>query len=190
MTPEDAAFYFDLASPEAYLVAERVLPVLDRPAPWIPVLACDLPGGEPALRCEHEVEAYREDLARRARALGLQPLRLPAAFPFDSELAQRAATYAMEIGRAVPFALAAFRQAFAGGHDLSHLDTVLVAAAACEMHPRAVTAATERGAVAGRLREATARAAADGVTSVPTVRIGAEVFAGPDALERAAMTTR
>ena len=48
----------------------------------------------------------------------------------------RAATYAKQIGRAVAFALAAFRQAYAGGRDLVEPDNVLIAAAACEMHPR------------------------------------------------------
>ncbi len=36
------------------------------------------------------------------------------------------------------FSLAAFRQAFAGGRDLEQEGTVLIAAAACEMHPAAV----------------------------------------------------
>jgi len=34
-----AAFYFDLASPEAYLTAERVINVLPAPAEWQPILA-------------------------------------------------------------------------------------------------------------------------------------------------------
>ena len=46
-----------------------------------------------------------------------------------------AATYAKQFGRAVAFSLAAFRQAFAGGRDLGDEITVLIAAAACEMHP-------------------------------------------------------
>ena len=49
-----------------------------------------------------------------------------------------AATYAKHIGRAVAFSLARFRQEFAGGRDLGDDSTVLIAAAACEMHPTAV----------------------------------------------------
>ncbi len=49
-----------------------------------------------------------------------------------------AATYAKRIGRAVAFSLAAFRQAFAGGRDLADQDTILIAGAACEMHPTAL----------------------------------------------------
>ena len=50
----------------------------------------------------------------------------------------RVATYAKGGGRAVAFSLAAFRQVFAGGRDLGDEGTVLIAAAACEMHPTAV----------------------------------------------------
>ena len=55
----------------------------------------------------------------------------------------RAATYAKSIGRTVPFAQAAFRQAFAGGRSLAEIDNVLIAAAACEMHPAAVLKGAE-----------------------------------------------
>jgi 2-hydroxychromene-2-carboxylate isomerase len=187
-----AGFYFDLASPLCYLAAERVLQALPGPAEWRPVLARELTGdaGRGAAtevwRCEHERQAFREDVARRARALGLQPLRWPEPFPFDSELAMRAATYAKSIGRAVPFAQAAFRQAFAGGRDLSQLDNVLIAAAACEMHPAAVTRGTELGSVTAQLADATAGAAALGIGEVPAIAVGEDVFEGQRAVEQAA----
>ncbi len=184
----DAAFYFDLTSPLAYLAAERVLHVLDGPAEWQPVLAHALPDGasHEAFRCETELDAFREDIARAARAQGLQPLRWPEPFPFDSSLAMRAATYAKGIGRVVPFAQAAFRQAFAGGHDLARTEFVLIAAAACEMHPEAVLRGAELRTVREQLAHATAEAAAAGVAEVPAVRIGREVFVGARAVEEAA----
>ncbi len=86
---------------------------------------------------------FRADVRRRADELGIQPLRWPEPFPFDSDLAMRVATYAKGIGRVVPFAQAAFRQAFAAGRSLSDPDTVLIAAAACEMHPQAVLRGAE-----------------------------------------------
>ena len=84
------------------------------------MLAAELPGAErfEAFRCEHERDVFPRRGRARARELGLQALRWPEPFPFDSALAMRAATYAKSIGRAVPFAQAAFRQAFAGGRDL------------------------------------------------------------------------
>ena len=79
----------------------------------------------------------------------------------------RAATFAKQTGRTVSFALAAFRQAFAAGRDLSDPDNVLIAAAACELHPNAVLKAAGTEAVKGALREATDRAADLGVIGVP-----------------------
>jgi 2-hydroxychromene-2-carboxylate isomerase len=172
--PAPAAFYFDLASPLAYLAAERVLHELPGPAEWRPVLVHEQHGVPRAL------------VERRARELQLQPLRWPEPFPFDSSLAMRVATYAASIGRAVPFAQAAFRQAFAGGHSLENPDFVLIAAAACEMHPAAVLRGAAMRATSQRLAAATAQAARVGVGEVPAVLIGERVFAGEDMLEHAA----
>lgn len=187
VTP-DAAFYFDLTSPLAYLAAERILHVLPGPVEWQPVLARDLPAGETfeAFRCREEEEIFRAEIARKARELGLQPLRWPAAFPFDGTLAMRAATYAKSIGRTVPFAQAAFRQAFAGGRSLGEPDNVLIAAAACEMHPAAVLKGAELASVRAQLAAATAAAAQAGVGDVPAVRIGAQVLIGEKCVEQAA----
>jgi 2-hydroxychromene-2-carboxylate isomerase len=156
-------FYFDLSSPVAYLAAERVNHVLDEVPEWVPV-RFDL-----SFRCAEEVAAYREDIERAARAQGLQPLVWPEPFPSDSEWAMLAATYAKQIGRAVAFSLAAFRQAFAAGRDLSERDNVLIAAAACEMHPAAVIKGAELRATRERLEAATAEATAAGVRDVPAI---------------------
>jgi len=190
-----ARFYFDLSSPEAYLAAERILHVLPGPAEWMPVLASELPGSEASRALGHGTgeaqERYRGEIARRTRELGLLALRWPSPFPFDSSLAMRAATYAKSIGRTVPFAQAAFRQAFAGGHSLQEIDQVLIAAAACEMHPAAVLRGTELSSVARALSESTARAAQAGILEVPAVLVGDEhragrVLLGADAVEQAA----
>jgi len=185
MPVADAAFYFDLASSLAYLAAEQILHVLEGPVEWQPVLARELPGGG-------DESFDRTAIERRARELGLQPLRWPAEYPFDSTLAMRTATYAKSIGRAVPFAQAAFRQAFAGGRSLAEPDNVLIAAAACEMHPAAVLRGAELRSVHESLSTATAQAARLGVSRVPAVRIGSthpggltRVFLGEHALEQA-----
>jgi 2-hydroxychromene-2-carboxylate isomerase len=180
-------FYFDLASPLAYLAAEQVLHVLPGPAEWRPVLERELGGdGAQALRCDHERDAFREDLARRAQALGLQPLRWPEPFPFDSAFAMRAATYAKSIGRVVPFAQAAFRQAFAGGRDLADPDNVLIAAAACEMHPSAVLRGAELRSVRSQLAAATGDAIRSSIKEIPAIVVDGVVFEGERAIEHAA----
>jgi 2-hydroxychromene-2-carboxylate isomerase len=130
-------------------------------------------------------EAGMRECERRASAYGLPPISWPDPWPPNTLIAMRAATFAKEIGKTVSFSLAAFRQAFAAGRDLTGLDTVAIAAAAAEIHPRALEAAINRDAVKGRLREATDRAAEDGVRGVPSVLIGGEVFWGDDRLEDA-----
>jgi 2-hydroxychromene-2-carboxylate isomerase len=182
------AFYFDLGSPEAYLAAERVLTVMPVAVEWVPVLARDLPAAESweAFRCCDEREIALSQVERSAAARGLQPLRWPDPFPFDSAFAMRVATYAKEIGRTVAFALAAFRQAFAGGRSLADPDNVLIAASACEMHPAAVMRAASLRGVEARLAEATALATRRGVRDVPCVWTGEAVFHGDAGLERGA----
>jgi 2-hydroxychromene-2-carboxylate isomerase len=185
-------FYYDLGSPYAYLAAERVnglfAEVCGQAPEWRPILLGGLfkrfgrdswansPGREEGMR---EVE-------RRASAHALPPLRWPDPFPGDTLLAMRAATYAKEIGRTVSFSLAAFRQSFAAGRDLCDPDNVALAAAAAEIHPRAVLAAVKRDRVKRALHEATNRAGDLGVRGVPSVVVAGSVFWGDDRLEEAA----
>jgi len=118
----DAAFYLDLSSPEAWLSAERILPLMPVPCEWVPVRV-PFAGG---FRCAEEEEIFRAEIERRAP----QPVRWPAEFPFDSGIAQLAATYARAGGKTVAFCLAAFRQAYAGGRSMSDPHNVTIAGAA------------------------------------------------------------
>jgi 2-hydroxychromene-2-carboxylate isomerase len=154
-------FYYDLGSPECYLAAETVMTALPVVPQWEPVLAIDL-GERPA-------PVDRASIERRARELGIQPLRWPEQWPPDTRTAMLAATYAKRIGRAVAFSLAAFRQAFAAGRDLGEEDTVLLAGAACEMHPSALLKGIGLRSTAQALAEATHRARERGVNKLPTV---------------------
>jgi 2-hydroxychromene-2-carboxylate isomerase len=179
-----AAFYFDLASPEAYLAAEQALHIFaaaPEPVEWQPILAAELPGHAAAAADA----AFRNNIAARATELNLQPLRWPDPFPFDSSLAMRVATYAKSIGRTVPFVQAAFRQCYAGGRSLQDEDSVVIAAAACEMHPKAVLQGAGLRSVATQLTTTTKQAAEQGVRSVPAVLAGGRVFHGERALGEA-----
>jgi 2-hydroxychromene-2-carboxylate isomerase len=184
-------FYFDLGSPYAYLSAERISGLfteagLEQPE-WQPILLGGLfkrfgrdswangPGREEGMA---EVEL-------RASAYGLPPICWPDPWPGNTLAAMRVATFAKQTGRTVAFALAAFRQAFAAGRDLSQPDNVMIAAAACELHPRALLKAVETTAVKGALREATGAAAELGVVGVPSLLVDGEVFWGDDRVEEA-----
>jgi 2-hydroxychromene-2-carboxylate isomerase len=139
--------------------------VLGEVPEWVPVRL----GEVGPFRCAEEAAAYREDVERAASAQGVQPLRWPDPFPADTEWAMLAATYAKHIGRAVAFSLAGFRQAFAAGRDLGARDNVLLAAAACEMHPAAVIKGAELRSTRERLEAATAAARSAGVETVPAI---------------------
>ena len=129
--------------------------------------------------------ADRPAVESAAADQGLPPLRWPSVWPFDSELAMRAATFAKETGRVVAFSLAAMRQAFLAGRDLSVEDNILIAAAACELHPRAVLAALASSGVEERLRTATERAAARGVDTLPAFVVAGRVLRGPASIAAA-----
>jgi 2-hydroxychromene-2-carboxylate isomerase len=185
-------FYYDLGSPYAYLSAERVNALFagtrGEPPEWQPILLGGLFkrfGRDSWARGEGRDQGMRE-VERRASAYSLPPIKWPEPFPGNTLLAMRAATYAKEIGRGVSFSLAAFRQAIAAGRDLTERDNVLLAAAAAEMHPRAVLSAIERDSVKRALREATELAGDLGVRGVPSVAVGEQIFWGDDRLEEAA----
>ena len=160
-------FYYDLGSPQCYVVAETIMTALPVVPEWEPVL-----GSEFAVADE---EVDRAAIEREAGALGLQPVRWPPTWPPETRAAMLAATYAKQIGRAVAFSLAAFRQVFAGGRDPGDENTVLIAGAACEMHPTALRKGIELRSTHQALQNATRRARAAGVTSLPAIQIGSRV---------------
>ncbi|HEX4308022.1 MAG TPA: DsbA family protein [Solirubrobacterales bacterium] len=186
-----ATFYYDLGSPYAYFSAERISGLfteagLEQPE-WQPILL----GGlfrQFGRGSWAQTEARAEGIAeceRRAAEYGLPPIVWPEVWPGEMLAAMRVATFAKQAGRTISFSLAAFRQQFAAGKDLTDLDNVMIAAAACELHPRALESAVRTKSVKDGLREATAAAAAAGVFGVPSVRVGEEVFWGDDRLEEA-----
>ena len=185
---ERPVFYYDLGSPYAYLAAERINMVLPEPPIWQPILLGGIwkvTDGRSWATTEKRAEGMAE-VESRAHSYGLQPVRWPSDWPTNTLTAMRAATFAQQIGRAVAFSLAAFRQAFAAGRDLSETDNVLIAAAACELHPNAVLKAIGTTSIKDRLKAATQEAIDRGVSGVPTVAVGDRLFWGDDRLEEAA----
>ncbi|MHB8657538.1 MAG: DsbA family protein [Solirubrobacteraceae bacterium] len=172
-----AIFFYDLGSPSCYLLAEQIMVALPVVVEWEPVLGAGAfaPLGNPD----------RELIERRADALDLQPVRWPTGWPPDTRTAMLTATYAKRVGRVVAFSLAAFRQCVAGGRDLGEESSVLIAAAACEMHPAAVLKAIGLRSVTQGLEQAGRRALSSGARSLPAITVGGRCFEGPDALEQA-----
>jgi 2-hydroxychromene-2-carboxylate isomerase len=181
-------FYYDLGSPYSYLTAERVHQVLPEVPVWQPILLGGIwkESGGRSWGVTDAREAGMAEVERRAAEYGLMPIRWPEGWPNNTLKAMRAAVWAQQLGRTVAFTLAAFRQAFAGGKDLADVDYVLMAAAACELHPNAVLKALDTQSVKDRLREVTREAYDQGVRGVPAIAVGDELFWGDDRLEDAA----
>jgi 2-hydroxychromene-2-carboxylate isomerase len=187
---------FDLGSPYAYLSAERVNGAfaeagLEVPE-WQPVLLGGLfkEFGRSSWGLGPEREAGMRECERRALAYALPPIAWPDGWPSNYLYAMRVATYAKQLGKTVSFSLAAFRQQFAAGRDLSVPDNVMIAAAAAEIHPRAIRGAVELASVKDALRDATAALAGRGVRGVPSIVVGDQVFWGDDRLDEAVAAAR
>lgn len=185
-------FFYDLGSPYAYLSAERISGLfteaeLEQPE-WRPILLGGLFArfGRESWGVGPDREAGMAEVERRASAYGLPPIVWPDPWPGNTLTAMRAATFAKQTGRTVAFSLAAFRQAFAAGRDLTEPDNVAIAGAACELHPKAMLKAVATKSVKNALRGATDEAAALRVEGVPAVVVpNGEVFWGDDRLEQA-----
>ena len=197
---ERATFYYDFNSPYSYLAAERISGLfaeagLEQPE-WQPISFGHLlrtTGRRPwSLPPEGPDPDHLAEVQRRADERGLPKVLYPEGWPIENYSLNpvRAAVYAKESGRVVSFTLACFRQVFAAGRDMSDLDNVLVAAAACELHPNAVLKGIETKSVKDKLRAATDEAISRGVEGIPTVAVGDELFWGDDRLEEAVAALR
>jgi 2-hydroxychromene-2-carboxylate isomerase len=193
MTDMRATFYFDFNSPYSYLAAERISGVfaeagVEQPE-WQPISFGHIlkATGRRPWSFEEDRRADFTEIQRRADERGLPKVVYPEGWPIDNYSLNpvRAAVYAKETGRVVSFSLACFRQVFAAGRDMSDVENVLIAAAACELHPNAVLKGIETQSVKGRLRAATDEALALGVEGIPTVALGDRLFWGDDRLEEA-----
>lgn len=195
---ERATFYYDFSSPYSYLAAERISGVFAETGAaqpeWVPISFGHLlkVTGRRPWSFEEDRSADLDEIQRRARDRGLPEVVYPEGWPIDNYSLDplRAATYAKESGRVVSFSLAAFRQVFAAGRDLSDRDNLVIAAAACELHPKAVLKGIETTSVKERLRRETDRAIELGVEGIPTVAVGDELFWGDDRVEAAAAASR
>jgi len=192
--PDRAIFFYDFSSPYSYLAAERISGVFaeagaEQPE-WLPISFGHVlqSTGRRPWSFEDDKETDLTEIQRRADERGLPKVLYPEGWPIESYslLPARAATYAKESGRVVSFSLAAFRQHFAAGRPLNDPDNVVLAAAACELHPKAVLKGIETKSVKEKLKQATADAIERGVEGIPTVAVGDVLFWGDDRLEEAA----
>jgi 2-hydroxychromene-2-carboxylate isomerase len=183
-------FLYDFNSPYAYLASARVENVLGPGVRWEPIsfaFVLRAIGKRPWSFTERREPGMRE-CEQRAQEYGLPPLRWSEGWPVEtySLLPLRAAYVAEEHGRLREFSHAAFAAFFAERAPLNDLDTVVRVGAQAGVPEDAVREGVERDEVKQRLTAATDAALAAGVTGVPTVLVGEQVFWGDDRLEDAA----
>jgi 2-hydroxychromene-2-carboxylate isomerase len=185
-----AIFYYDFNSPYAYLAAERV----DRMVPgaeWRPIafaiLLNQLGRLERALE-NLDPAPVAAEISQRAADRSLPPFAPPADWPIQtwSLTPLRAAVFADERGLLREFSAAAFRRSFVESRSLADLNNVLEAAEEAGLSPDEVREAIARPEIKERLKANTDEARERGVTGIPTVAIGDELFWGDDRLEEAA----
>lgn len=190
--PDLPRFYFDLASPYAYLTAMRIERLLG-PVSWAPILVGALHrhyrraswGTTAALRAAGVAE-----IERRAHEYGLPAIVWPTPYPANTLTAMRAATWASGRGAAREFALAAYNLAFGEGGDLTDRAMVLEAAQRAGLDPDALGHALDDPALKLELREANDRAIAAGVYGAPTVDAGGLLWWGDQQLPAAQAAMR
>ena len=188
---EHPPFYYDLSSPYAYLAALRVDDVLPVPPRWQPIafgaLIREIGKVPWSLRPDTRRAGVAE-IERRARERGAPPMRWPDGWPdvSYSVLPLRAVLHAFEHERGRELTLELYRVAFAEGAALNDLDVVAGSAGRVGLDADETRAAVERQELKDRLRVATDAARQRGVTGVPTVAVGDELFWGDDRLGDAA----
>jgi 2-hydroxychromene-2-carboxylate isomerase len=183
-------FLYDFNSPYAYLAASRVDDVLPVLPEWQPIAFAFVLRArdrepwsfDPAQRAKGVAECEQ-----RAREYGLPPLRWPPGWPVKSYslLPLRAALAAEEEGLLREFSRAAFARNFVEGRGLGPEDVAAVATSVGLEH-EAVLARAASEETKRRLQESTEAAIALGVTGVPTVELGDQLFWGDDRLCAAA----
>ena len=191
-------FYYDVTSPYAYLAAYRIGDLI-ADATWRPIAFPFLlqklgrvPWAiDPDMSEEAKTEKRRsvkEEVTGRAAERGMPPVRLPEGFPAAtwSFAPLRAAVFAEEQGKTEDFSLAVFRLQFAEARSPAELENVREAARRAGLDPDGVIEAIERQDIKDRLRAYTDEAHERGVTGIPTVAIGDELYWGDDRLDEAA----
>jgi 2-hydroxychromene-2-carboxylate isomerase len=187
VAPSRAEFFFDLACPFTYLVAERVDRAFDHVV-WTPASATILPAG--GLASDPGALAIMRTAAEeRARALRL-PLVWPESFPAEVPAAMRVAAHAAASGRGTSFVLAAGRLAFCGGFDLDDPEILFEAAAAAGLGlDDSLRAAGDRGRD-GAIEAAGSRLLAAGADRLPALRVGRSLVWGEGKVAEVAAAAR
>ena len=185
-------FYFDCSSPWTYLAFHAVQPLaaeLGAEIAWKPILvggvfnAVNQTVYESRSKPNPRKQAYMlKDLADWARLYGLRIKFPPAIFPVNSVKCMRGAFHALDEGKLVPYATAAFEAYWGDDHDLASDPVLAEIAERAGLDRQRFFAALDSADCKQRLRANTEELIARGGFGSPTLFVGESMFFGNDRL--------
>ncbi len=187
--PDPIEFFFDFASPYAYLASTQIDALAERhgrKALWRPMMlgaALKVSGGQPLARIPLKGDYMWHDVPRFVRLLGV-PIARPDPMPMNALVPARGFYWleATHPHRAHEFAAAVFAAHWGTGRDLASVEACAELAASLGIDPVALADGVQQQAVKDRLRAATDEAIARGVFGAPFFFVDGEPFWGADRL--------
>lgn len=185
-------FYFDCSSPWTYLAFHAVQPLareLGAEIAWKPILV----GGifntvnqtvyESRSKPNPLKASYmKKDLADWAKLYGLRILFPPTIFPVNSVKVMRGAYVALDDGKLIPYATAAFEAYWGDDRDISKEDALADIAAKAGLERQRFFSAIETDSCKARLRGTTDELIKRGGFGSPTMFVDDSMFFGNDRL--------
>ena len=190
-------FWFDFASPYAYLAATRIgalscaagVSIVWRPFLLGPIFAARGWTSSPFVIYPDKGRHMVRDVEREAEQLGV-PYRMPSNFPVRSVLAARVALVGIDEGFGEEFTRAAFAAHFVGDADIARDDVIDGVLASIGHDGPRVRERANAPEIKQRLRQQVERARSIGIFGSPSFVVGDELFWGNDRLERALQWAR
>jgi 2-hydroxychromene-2-carboxylate isomerase len=183
-------FYFDCSSPWTYLAFHAIQPLAQEARAeivWKPILvggvfnAVNQTVYESRARPNPLKQAYmQKDMQDWARLYGLAIRFPPTVFPVNSVKCMRGAFVALDEGKLVAYATAAFEAYWGADRDLSREDVLADIALKAGIERPRFFAGIEADSCKARLRANTEELIARGGFGSPTIFVGNDMFFGND----------
>ena len=185
-------FYFDCSSPWTYLAFHAIQPLVAEVGAeiaWKPILvggvfnAVNQTVYDSRAKPNPRKQAYMlADLAAWAKLYGLAITFPPKVFPVNSVKCMRGAFVALDEGKLVAYATAAFEAYWGGDLDIAQEAVLADIAAKAGIERQHFFASIETAACKARLRANTDELIARGGFGSPTMFVGEQMFFGNDRL--------
>lgn len=183
-------FYFDCSSPWTYLAFHAIQPLATEMAAeivWKPILvggvfnAVNQTVYESRAKPNPRKQAYMlQDLAAWAKLYGLGIVFPPKVFPVNSVKCMRGAFVALDEGKLVPYATAAFEAYWGNDLDIAQEAVLADVATHAGLERQRFFSGIETDSCKARLRTNTDELIARGGFGSPTIFVGDQMFFGND----------